>query len=814
MEPIRESPYGGEPYGAVAPQYARTLTQFIQHLLDTSSLASSPVIVRKIQKEDKVSLIREQFPEEYQQIERMLNFSELNGIERNFCLILINNFLTKRGLIKYQSLSRATWEKTREIIDLEKVYRFIAANEMIINSLKEAIEKWRNLKNSDETQIFIETAAGYFSFIGATVELEFVNTPLLINLDKNKIAKRQYIAQLKTALDLKNKISRKLGKGDVLVRPDDETRCKEHEFVLKFVDVLTISQDMGEFRTKLKQLTQDKTFRPEFLKQLFILLKEHESTIRFLALSHKRFREDYFIATGQALIDSQTLLDPFADEPQPVLDPENKVIKVSYAQFYFALVLFNKSYKWMLEYATCEEEKVLAAHILAILVCGGNAPPREVLIERACCFLIREFADSPTVSLKSRSINLDPGVSFVQDFLNNLGEEASLEKKILDVIGLFVGDCIERAGYDIDVGDQPFVCGFYELSHLEKPFFMEEVLSEYIIYLNEDPNRIQNGMKNPLFKLVSENRRAIIDYLLERKGKNDASDQMIMKIVGWFERIKEEDLQGLVMLKFIEVCTVINQTIPSNCCRLILNELYSGLPKEIQYFIAAKQAENFYFSFEPPASDFFRCVGIFPIWIRKHQMNFFFDEVQSAELRYDYSVPSLEEIDHAMGRSVPSLITSHLAFSPFTTPSFVEFLGGLEMNQAFIKKQESNRKPQGIITRFSVVLERLDKFVAQLNEMDLIPTIASFQFEFLQAFAIDKMWHLLDLIQIVGTSDQNAWKKKRKEVTGKLDKIILKLIEKYQRGKKEEEETHALQEFLSLVRIWFPELKKTCDRIK
>lgn len=82
MEPIRESPYGGEPYGAVAPQYARTLTQFIQHLLDTSSLASSPVIVRKIQKEDKVSLIREQFPEEYQQIERMLNFSELNGIKK------------------------------------------------------------------------------------------------------------------------------------------------------------------------------------------------------------------------------------------------------------------------------------------------------------------------------------------------------------------------------------------------------------------------------------------------------------------------------------------------------------------------------------------------------------------------------------------------------------------------------------------------------------------------------------------------------------------------------------------------------------
>lgn len=819
MEPIKE-PSHIEPYlGSAGHQNARTLTQFIQHLLDTSSLISSPIPARKIQKGDRVSLIPERFPVEYEHIEKLINISDLNVVEKSFCLILINNYLTKRGLIKYQSSSRVSWDEQKGDIDLTRVYRFMSHIENEINSLKEAFEKVRN----DTSQDVILGFKHYFLSLCDAVQIEIEKTPLLVTLDKKKILQSKHIAKLKSALDLKNKISEKLGKNEEGIRPDNETRFFEYEFVLKFMDILTLSKDGEEFRSKLDQLTLNKIFRPEFLKQLLALLKEHETTIRFLALTHKRFKEDYYAAIGNALFDSQAIQEAFADEPEPVFDPESKTIKVGYARFYFALAMFNKSYKWMLEYASCEEEKVLAAHILAILVCGADAPSSEDVIGRPCCFMIREFSDYVAdIPLRSRSIVLNQGISFVQDFLENIGEKENelpdkerLMQKINIVIGNFVEDCLERGGFEIDVGEESFVCGFYEQSHLEKPFFLEDVILDYILFLGEDPNRVQEALKAPLYPVISQNRKAIIDSLLKWQGKNVVSDQMIRKIAKWFERIPNDYIKDLALLKFIEQCAVVNQTLPSNICRLIITDLYQALVvKDFQYFLAARTAEDFYFSFDPPQCDSFKCVGIFPIWIRKHQMNFFMDEVYSAELRYTYSVPSLEEVDHTKGKFCPTLTTSHLALSPFSTPSFVEFLGG-QMSEEFINNQVLNRTPKGILKKYDILMERLKKFTAQLHEMDFVNTTVTFEYFFLHAFAIGKFLHLLqnqveeksdESKQAKKKTDQIDWKKKRQEVMKTLVEAINKLIDKYTAGKKEEEVTVALQEFLNKVRTWFPEL--------
>ena len=58
------------------------------------------------------------------------------------------------------------------------------------------------------------------------------------------------------------------------------------------------------------------------------------------------------------------------------------------------------------------------------------------------------------------------------------------------------------------------------------------------------------------------------------------------------------------------------------------------------------------------------------------------------------------------------------------------------------------------------------------------------------------------------TKNQNLLIKKSKEVIGKLEITVKKIIEKYKKGDREEVATEALKRFLERVSLLFPELAR------
>lgn len=759
---------------------------------------SKPRIMREVFQSEEVK-------EKRRAVQEKVLSSDLNPKEQLFCLKLIDTYLSTPGYKKYQSFIKGLMRNKHPDIDFDKIQRYIGEIDKEIDQLKAICQKTYR-ENKEILHTLSYSAIEKFTSLSST---ETVGQPLpSLKTLSSMQQKQKHVGAHLSALNVTRKILSML--------PDNwdpSNDASENEFMRQFINILAISSSEEDFHARFDLLMNEVWVSKEFLACVLPILDQYKDDIHLLAQNHQRFKAGYALALLNAQESFLKLNAAFADEYEPFVDPDTKLITVSFARMRLALTLFHRDFKWMVELSSCEEEGALASHVLAVLLCGNEqAPTAKELAGRSSCFMIKEFSENRFPPLLKKTA-LEEGTSFVLHHLYTIERDASelpederFKMNMESAANLFVKDCIDRGGIKVTVGNDQFITGVIREEDLLKPFFLEGIIGEYVRFLKENHAHVKEAMASPLFRLAKKNYgKTILSQLFAGKGKDKVSQQAIEKI---FDCMKEvpEHLQDLVLLKLLEQFIIFNQTLAGNICRDICGGLGDVLKEKLpKCFLMPRKGAEYSVSITPPQCEALSCQGILPLCMMDERPNLFFPQYEPIAIQFSYvgQIPSVTALEHTGLTNCPVISVSDFIFSPFATTELLDIMCS-QINERFVEEQKWILSPDGISKAFIEIianLENCDGLFEQLaeNEKD---ALAAFLSKFATAFATDKKLDMLMLTQKLDVKTLRKLKESRKKLIARLEKTFDTILSHYAHKPLPER----VQRFLAIIIKWFPEI--------
>lgn len=744
--------------------------------------------IEQIKKSEQSPLMRKHFvsqdiKDKVETILQRLEASPLTQKEKELVLYLLNTYFSIPGYIKYQALITGLFLGEKVNIDLEKITAFITDLETQIKTLKSDVEESRRVKKvfRHEVEQFHQE---FFKDLDKEVAAGFAFSSLPPS------QKRQILSKLKDPKDLTNLVEE-----DFESCQDTDIHEREHEFLNKLLDDL-IHSSSEELKIKLKQLMSDENFRPEFLKALPAAIKNRQESIREAVLHYQKYRTDYSYALEKAKEYGKSIQEAFADEMRPRIDPITHHVLVPFARFHLALAIFNRDFPWMCQISTSKEEWRLAAHILAVLVCG---PEFQTIPKDPFCFSIDELSGH-AVPIQDLLIPLN-NESFIQYLLKQISDQdqkSFLEqfKKDMDTaVSYFIQDPIERMKCNIKIGQTVCTSYFQTEEDLNKPFYLEKMVDQFLIYLEGNPAiaKVESPLLNAAKAVYGEN---ILEGMFKGRNVSPVTQAILDKVLNLVK--KAPQFREIVTLKLLEMIIVINQRMVGQFNEAVVQALTARMqestsPSKIDLGYS-DQDNVFALEIVAPSCEALICSGTLPIRnLTSLGKAYNVKPIDPLKLGYRCEVSSLS----AMGppaKNYPRISLMQPTFSP-TAPSVLLECVGRQMNPNFVAEQMNKITPQGIKRSFMSLRESLAKSNAQIESFDLLDSINIFGTLYNQVTALDKRLKMLTSLINIESKDLKDIEKEKRELANSLKKIYSRIKEKYSKSQQSPPVQHAFQSF-------------------
>lgn len=585
---------------------------------------------------------------------------------------------------------------------------------------------------------------------------------------------------------------------------EDEEKDIFGPFVEALVDVFSSSATVDNFKAKLRTLTAKQEYSEDFLTRLYAVLEKNAKRLQTYFQCHVKFKMSYERTVDICLRYNQLMRQAFASEKAPEIDLTTGIITVSFARFRLAKQLFDLDYAWMVAFAGNKEEETLASHILAILLCGKDAPPCELLSKNPRCFLMREFADGSLEPLR-KVCRLNDQLSYNQQLFNELAgqfettEEDQFRASFGKAVSLFIGDAVVRNRYEIQAGEDHYTTKFTTEADLSKPFYLVKILEGYLRNLRNDEERAKRIRQTPFALLVKKH--LSMDLLREEFLKNVNSTftgKVIDKILDYLIKVPE-DLRDLALLKLLELMCFINQHLSLSFGDHLIKVCREIPDADAPYELSPNNDSPFFFSIDSPQCEAISCKTNIELVMQKKsvvvatsksRMVISFQPIRPAQLEFVMKIPSMTAADHKKAHSCPEVSLCKIAFSAAAPVSLIDLLSS-ELNPGFVRSEIGMHcSPEGLQVDLQEVIKefaQLDHLLSQAN-FSHFSVFAFLQAKFLAAYRIIKKMEIQKLLLSNEKNPENiAENKKRweelnrnlKHANDRLKKIYVDVAKRF-----------------------------------